>query len=186
MERILGEDPWSGAFITLTNDQPLSTASAGVAERTESAFWFTRPDRAGVRSLRDVRELPSVLLVLLGMMAAAALVHRLVMGSRAARREQAVLRSLGFTGRQFAQAGAAQGAAVSVLALIGAIPFGLLCATVGWRRIAEYLRVVPSPAVPVTLVVGVAILAVALAVIAGVALSRRARRARPGVVLRTE
>jgi putative ABC transport system permease protein len=186
MERLLDEDPWTGAFITLTDDQPLSTASAGVADRTAPAFWFARPDRAGVRSLREVRQLPSVLLALLGLMAAAALVHRLLMGSRAARRDQAVLRSLGFTGRQFAQAGAAQGATVSVLALVGAIPFGLLCAAVGWRRIAEYLRVVPSPAVPVTVVAGVAVLVVALAVAAGIVLSGRARRARPGVVLRTE
>jgi hypothetical protein len=186
MERILQEDPWAGAFITLTEDQSLSETSDGVAERTASAFWFTRPDRAGVRSLRDVRQLPSALLVLLALMATAALVHRLVMGSRAARRDQAVLRSLGFTGRQFAQAGAAQGAAVSVLALIGAIPFGLLCATVGWRRIAEYLRVVPSPAAPVTVVAGVVVLVVTLAVLAGIVLSGRARRARPGVVLRTE
>ena len=186
MERILGEDPWTGAFIDLANDQSLRDASTGVADRTAPAFWFTRPDRAGVRSLRDVRQLASALLALLGFMAAATLVHRLVMSSRSARRDQAVLRSLGFTGRQFGQAGAAQGASVSILALAGAIPFGLLCAAVGWRRIADYLRVVPSPAVPVGVVTVVAVLAVALAVIAGVVLSGRARHSRPGVVLRTE
>lgn len=186
MERILGEDPWAGAFIDLANDRSLRDASTGVADRTAPAFWFTRPDRAGVRSLRDVRQLASGLLALLGLMAAAALVHRLIMSSRAARRDQAVLRSLGFTGRQFAQAGAAQGASVSILALVGAIPFGLLCAAVGWRRIADYLRVVPSPAVPVAAVAVVAVVAIALAVTAGIVLSRRARRARPGVVLRTE
>ncbi len=186
MERILGEDPWAGAFIDLTDDLSLSDGTTAVADRTTPAFWFARPDRAGVRSLRDVGQLASVLLALLGLMAAAALVHRLVMSSRSARREQAVLRSIGFTGRQFAQAGAVQGATVSLLALVGAIPFGLLCATVGWRRVADYLRVVPSPAVPGAMVTAIAALAVALAVASGIALSRHARRARPGVVLRSE
>lgn len=186
MAQILGERPPSGAFISLTDAESLRDAATGLTERIQPAFSFTRPDRAGVRSLRDVRQLPSVLLAMLGLMAAAALVHRLVMRSRSARREQAVLRSLGFTGEQFAIAGAVQGGAVSVLALLGAIPLGLLGAAIAWRRIADYLRVVPSPAVPIDIVIAVGGLAVALAVSAGVVLSRRARRAHPGVVLRSE
>lgn len=186
MERILGEEPWVAAFIDLADDLTLGDGTTAVADRTAPAFWFARPDRAGVRSLRDVGELASVMLSLLGLMAAAALVHRLVMSSRSARREQAVLRSLGFTGRQFGQAGAAQGATVSLLALVGAIPLGLLCAAIGWRRVADYLRVVPSPVVPVAVVSGVAVLAVTLAVATGIALSRHALRVRPGVALRTE
>ena len=73
-----------------------------------------------------------------------------------------------------------------LLALVGAIPFGLLCAAIGWRRIADYLRVVPSHSIPAEAVAVVAALVVALAVAAGIVLSRHARRGHPGIVLRTE
>jgi putative ABC transport system permease protein len=186
LQRLLGEEPATGAFIDLVDDGPLFEVSNAVADRIQPAFWFARADRGGVRSLQDVRQLPAALLALLGALAAAALVHRLVTSSRAARRDQAVLRSLGFADGQFVRAGAAQGAAVSILALAGAVPAGLICARIGWRRIADYLRIVPSPAIPIELVIALCAAGVTLAIAAGVALSAHARRARPGVVLRSE
>jgi hypothetical protein len=186
VQRLLGEEPPTGAFIDLVDDGPLFEVSNALADRVQPAFWFARADRGGVRSLRDVRQLPAALLALLGVLAAAALVHRLVTSSRAARRDQAVLRSLGFTDGQFVRAGAAQGAAVSILALAGAVPAGLICARIGWRRIADYLRIVPSPAIPIELVIVLCAAGVTLAIVAGIALSAQARRARPGVVLRSE
>lgn len=186
MQQLLGERPWTGYFIVFADGQNLRQAWAGLHGRIEPSFSFPRADRAGVRSLRDVRQLPSALLVLLSMMAAAALVHRLVLNTSVAHRELALLRSLGFTSRQFSQAGAAQGAAISALVFVVAIPAGLLGAAVGWRGIAEYLRVVPSVAAPFAFVAIGAAGVAALAITSGIVLSKRARRTSAGLVLRTE
>ncbi len=149
MRRIVGDDlPVNLFFIALDDGDALTETTAALTNRISPNFWFTRADRAGVRSLRNVRQLPSVLVALLAVMAAAALVHRLATSSRSLRRELAVLRSMGFTDSQFVQSGGAQGAAVSALALVGAVPAGLISAAVVWRVIAEYLVVVPRPIVP--------------------------------------
>lgn len=185
MRRIMGDDMTINQFfIALHDSDSLRDTSVALTDRISPSFWFTRADRAGVRSLRNVRQLPFVLVALLGVMAAAALVHRLVTSSRAVRRELAVLRSMGFTDSQFAQSGGAQGAAVSALALIGAVPAGLICASVVWRVIAEYLVVVPRPIVPSGVVVVVIAATLALGTAVGIALALRARRIRVGALLR--
>lgn len=187
MRRIVGDDvPVNTFFIALDAGDSLEDGSVALTDRIAPNFWFTRADRAGVRSLRNVRQLPIVLVVLLGVMAAAALVHRLVTSSRSLRRELAVLRSIGFTDSQFVQSGGAQGAAVSALALIGAVPAGLVCAAVVWRLIAEYLVVVPQPVIPSGVVIVVIAATLALGTAVGTVFALRARRTRVHSVLRGE
>lgn len=184
MRRIIGDDmAINQFFIALHDNDSLRDTSAALTDRISPSFWFTRADRAGVQSLRNVRQLPFVLVALLAVMAAAALVHRLVTSSRAVRRELAVLRSMGFTDSQFVQSGGAQGAAVSGLALVGAVPAGLICASVVWRLIAEYLVVVPQPIIPSGVVVLVIAATLVLGTAVGIALAFRARRIRVGALL---
>ena len=104
----------------------------------------------------------------------------------ALRRDLAVLRSMGFTDSQFVQSGGAQGAAVSALALVGAIPAGLILAAVSWRMIAEYLVVVPQPIVPSGVVTVVVAATLVLGTAVGIVLALRARRVRVGDLLRVE
>lgn len=187
MRRIVGDDmPINQFFIALDDSAPLQDSSVALVDRISPSFWFTRADRAGVRSLRNVRQLPFVLVVLLGAMAAAALVHRLAASSRSLRRELAVLRSMGFTDSQVLQAGGTQGAAVSTLALVGAVPAGLIGAGVGWRLIAEYLVVVPQPIVPWTAVTIVIATTLVLGTAVGVVIALRGRRIRVSALVRSE
>lgn len=187
MRRIVGDDmPTNQFFVAFDDGASLQDASAALTDRISPSFWFTRADRAGVRSLRNVRQLPLVLVALLGAMAAAALVHRLVTSSRSLRRELAVLRSMGFTDSQFVQSGGAQGAAVSALALVGAVPAGLICAAIVWRLIAEYLVVVPQPIVPSGVVTVVVVATLVLGMAVGIVLALRARRIRVSALLRAE
>jgi hypothetical protein len=84
------------------------------------------------------------------------------------------------------QAGGTQGVTVSGLALVGAVPLGLLGAAVLWRRIADYLAVVPQPVVPLAAVFVVVILFLVVGVVAGVLLARASGLRRAGVILRDE
>lgn len=187
MRRIIGDDmPVNGFLIAFDDGASLQETSVAVTDRISPNFWFTRADRAGVRSLRNVRQLPVVLVALLGVMAAAALVHRLVTSSRSMRRDLAVLRSMGFTDSQFVQSGGSQGAAVSALALVGAVPAGLICATVVWRLIAEYLVVVPRPIIPTGVVVAIIAATLVLGAAVGILLALRASRIRASALLRVE
>ncbi len=187
MRRIVGDDmAINQFFIALDAGAPLKDSSVELADRISPSFWFTRADRAGVRSLRNIRQLPLVLVALLGAMAAAALVHRLATSSRSLRRELAVLRSMGFTDGQVLQSGGAQGATVSTLALIGAVPAGLIGAGVVWRLIAEYLVVVPQPIVPWTTVTIVIAATLVFGMAVGIVIALCGGRTRVSALLRSE
>ncbi len=187
MSRIVGDTlPSNTFFITLHEDGSVRDTAAALAERISPNFWFGRADRSGVRSLRNMRQLPYVLVGLLAVIALAALVHRLVSSARTERRQLAVLRSLGFTDRQLVRAGGIQGGTVAVLTLIVAVPVGLLAAVIAWRRIAAFLAVVPQPVIPLPAVLVVAGAALVVGVVAGWVVARHARRRSAGTLLRTE
>jgi ABC-type antimicrobial peptide transport system permease subunit len=133
-----------------------------------------------------VRDLPRLILTVLGLLAAAALLHRLVVTGRAQRRELAVLRSVGFTTRQLATAGGTEGVSIVALALVAAVPLGLLAAVVGWRRIADYLAVVPDADAAAVATVVVAVAAVIVGGMLGLWMALRRRRDPAGVLLRSE
>lgn len=187
MRRLIGADFAPRLFfIRLHEGADLESTTTLLAEHLPPGFSFNRPDRTGVTLLRDLRNLPSVLVALLALLASAALLYRLVMANRIHRRDLAVLRSIGLTDRQVLGAGATHGGVVVMLTLAGAIPVGLLLGAVVWRRVASYLAVVSVPEIPMAAIGIVAAVGAVLGVVAGILVVGRARRGLPGMVLRTE
>jgi ABC-type antimicrobial peptide transport system permease subunit len=105
---------------------------------------------------------------------------------RRRRRDLAVLRALGFTGRQVRATVSWMAVTVVVAALIAGIPLGVVGGRLAWLALSSQLGLQPAPVLaPVPLAVLAAagiLLSVAVAAIPGTAASR----ACPATVLRTE
>ena len=137
-------------------------------------------------NLRNVRRLPSLLAGFLALLAVAALGHVLATSVRRRRREFAVLRALGISGRGVRLILFAQGSAVAATGILLGVPLGLAVGRTGWQAVADQvpLRYVsPFELLAVAAVVPVAIAAAnVLAIWPG----RRAAKLQPSEVLRSE
>jgi predicted lysophospholipase L1 biosynthesis ABC-type transport system permease subunit len=129
---------------------------------------------------------PAAVAGAMGLVAVATLVHALTTTVRRRRRELAVLRTLGFTGRQVLGTMSCQATVLVALALIVGLPVGVVAGRLSWLVFAGELEVVPVAVVPlpalVLATIGAVILANAVALLAGV----RASRASAAAVLRSE
>ena len=96
----------------------------------------------------DVRSTPLLLAGLLGLLGAGVLVHLLVTSVRARRRDLAVLKTIGFTRRQLVLAVAAQATTLVLVALVIAVPLGLVIGRWTWSSFADDLGVVAGVVVP--------------------------------------
>jgi hypothetical protein len=136
-----------------------------------------------------VRRIDGLPLALAAFVAAVALVavgFALVSAGRRRRRELAVMRTIGFLGRQLRAVLAWQATTVALIGLIVGVPIGLVIGRLVWSTVADDLGVASTPTWPV---LGVVLLvpAVLLAVNVVAALpARAAARTRPAVVLRSE
>ena len=172
--------------IRLRDGSKLNPSIQELSSHLGANFAFTRPDRTAVQSIRDVRSTAAAAVTLLGILAAAALIHRLAVATRSQRRQLAVLRAMGFAGGQVLCAGATQGFVVVVLASLGAVPLGIVAGRLGWRTIADYLGVVPKPVMPMPTLQALLAVVLLLGVGTGLGLAERARRSRPGKLLQSE
>ncbi|MDQ3887487.1 MAG: ABC transporter permease, partial [Actinomycetota bacterium] len=138
-----------------------------------------------VQTLRDIRELPNVLALLLATGSAAVTVHGFRATWRRSTRQRALLRALGFTAGQIRTALAVMVGAVVVPALTLGVPLGLALARLAWWEVATASAVAGDAKVP-----GAALLAtVAVALVGALAWAatpRRADRMPIGRVLRAE
>lgn len=183
----LGEDYSTVSYvIRLRDDLPLNVTIQELLYDHGADFAFSRPDRTGVQSLRDVRSAITAVLAVLGLLAGFALLHRLVVTSRSQRRQLAVLRSIGLTGGQVVTAGATTGLTVVSLASIVAIPVGVIAGVAAWRAIADYLGIVPIPVVPWLALLALLAALIVCGAVTGVVAVGRSRRQRVSDVLRTE
>jgi ABC-type lipoprotein release transport system permease subunit len=136
--------------------------------------------------INSVNQFPLVLAALMSVMAAGVGVHVLVVGSRRRRRDLSILATLGFVRSQVRAAVAWQATAIAAVALVFAVPVGVVAGQLSWRLYAESLGVVPTPTVPwiglIATAAGVLLVARLLAIIPGAA----AARTRPAAVLRSE
>jgi hypothetical protein len=134
----------------------------------------------------QVEDLPLLLGLALGAAALLTVAHLLLTAVRRRRRDLAVLRVLGLTGRQVRATVSWMAVTVALAALAAGVPVGVACGRLAWEFFAAELGVQPVtmvPAVPVAaLVASVVILAVAVAALPGA----RASRARPAAIVRAE
>ncbi len=129
---------------------------------------------------------PAAVAGAMGLVAIATLVHALVSTVRRRRHDLAVLRVLGFTGRQVLTAVSWQATALVVAAAVPALMVGIAIGRFAWLRFADELRVVAEPVVPVALLLAAILGSLVLANLVALSAGRWASRRSAAVVLRTE
>jgi len=121
---------------------------------------------AALRNVDRIRELPYLMAAVVALLAAASLVHALVLSVSRNRRVLGVLKGLGFTRLQVGGTIAWHATAYAVAAAAIALPLGVIAGRWGWRMVAGSLGV---PDVPVVPVLSFGIVFVALLVLANLA-----------------
>jgi ABC-type antimicrobial peptide transport system permease subunit len=137
-------------------------------------------------SFGRVRNLPIVLGILLGLVAAATVAYTVASSVRRRRRDLAILKTLGFERRQVRASVAWQASALVLASLCLAVPAGIALGRWAWGLLADQISVVPTAVVPglivLAIVPGSLLIANAIAAIPG----RAASRLQPAAVLRAE
>jgi ABC-type lipoprotein release transport system permease subunit len=179
-------DAQCSRFLAITAAPGVDAAEAVQPYLSENIAFAVPTPPAEVEQLRAVDGLPRVLALILGLIAVLAVTHAAAVTVRRRRGDLAMLRVLGFSGRQLRRVVTVQ---VAVLALGGAVIGVVLGVALGrllWTEVADS---VPLPAVitfPVAALLLVPLVITVLAQI-GASLSRRsAGRVRPALALRAE
>ena len=97
--------------------------------------------------------------------AVSALGITLVTSVRRRRRDLAILKTLGFTGRQLATAVSVQAGVAAVIGCAIGIPAGIALGRVLWDLFAGEISAVPYPTVPVGTIAAIGLVAIVLAVL---------------------
>jgi hypothetical protein len=138
-----------------------------------------------VREVQGVNDLPLALASVLTLLAVGTIAHTLVMSVRRRRRDLAILKAVGFVGRQVRASVAWQATVIAGAGLIVGLPLGVAAGRWAWTALAQAFAIEPVPvnspglllAVPAVLVLANAVAAIP---------ARTAARTQPGVVLRAE
>jgi len=139
-----------------------------------------------VLNVKSVDELPLALAGLMAVMAVGVLAHVVVTGARSRSRDLAILSALGFRRRQVRASLAWQATTTAGVALLVAVPLGVVVGGAIWHRYAESIGVVPSTTVPWLNAALVVVAAFVVANVVAALPARTAARTRPAVVLRSE
>jgi len=137
-------------------------------------------------SFGRVDNLPTVLAVIMIVVAAAILAHTMVTSVQRRRRDYALLESLGFVRRQVSASVATQATSFAIVSVLIGIPIGLLIGRIVWAEIADQLAV---PSEPTTNTIGVVLIVPGVILLANVVAAIPAwvaRGTRPAVELRAE
>jgi hypothetical protein len=135
-------------------------------------------------NVSDMRSAPLVLGGVLAVSLLVGLALSLAVSVRERRREFAILRTLGFSGRSLYGSVAWQVISMVVIGLIVGVPLGVIAGRYAWRRFADQLGVVPRAGVSMLTVTAIAAAAIVLAVVAAALPARTAARVAPGDALR--
>ncbi len=141
---------------------------------------------AEIVNYRSMGATPLLLGLGLTLGAVTALGLTLIASVRRRRRSMAMLRTLGFTGRQLAASVAWQSSVAVVIGLVLGIPLGLVLGRALWDLFAERIYVVPSPTVSVLTVAAIALGALVLGNLVAAIPGRLAARTPAALLLRTE
>jgi hypothetical protein len=172
-----------GADVTAVARRLGATVSAATHAQ---GLVFTPPQSLPVQQLEDVSVLPLALGGFLALLAAGAVGQALTMAVRRRRRELAVLRTLGLTGRQTRAVVVTQASVLAVIGLALGIPLGLAIGRALWRVVANFTPLAYYPPLAVWALVLIAPVTLLAANLLAVWPARRAARLRPGRILRGE
>ena len=142
--------------------------------------------QTGLASLRRIAIVPWLLAAAVAALAGGVMALTLVTSVRRSRRQLAILRALGLTGRQVRSAVAWQATALATVAVVVGVPLGYAVGRWVWRALAAATGIATPPAAPVIVVVlGVAAL-LAIANLVALAPARAAARTPAVDALRAE
>jgi hypothetical protein len=141
---------------------------------------------AEIINVRSMRAAPLLVGGLLASSAAVGLTVAVVVSVRARRRDLAVLRALGFTGRQVRTSIRVQALATMAAALLVGVPLGVAAGRVAWRAFAFRLGVVADASTPVWWIVVTVAGSLAVALAAATIPARLAAQINPARALSTE
>lgn len=136
--------------------------------------------------LDDAAWIPAVFGQLMALTTLAVLVHVVVTGTRARRRDLAVLRALGLNSPQVRRTVAWQAMTLTIVTLAIAVPTGVVAGRFAWHRYAEGLDVVPEPVTPWPWLIALIATMIVVTLLVSVLPARRAIRRRPIESLRSE
>jgi hypothetical protein len=158
--------------------------SVGIANTGGSVLAVQQP--AEIISYGTLGTTPALLGTALAAGAVAALGLTLITSVRRRRRDLAILKTLGFTGRQLATAVAVQAGVAAVIGCAVGIPAGIALGRVLWDLFAGEISAVPYPTVPTGAIVAIGLVAIALAVVVAAIPGRIAARTATSQLLRAE
>jgi hypothetical protein len=190
-------DPTTGPQVIFVNLRPGTNHGAAIAalnrigNQLSNNFnfgVFTSPPLrpAEIVNYRALGTTPAVLGSALAVGAVVALGLTLVASVRRRRRDVALLKTLGFTRRQLAAVVAWQSSVAVIIGTVVGVPLGIVLGRVLWSMFATEIHAVPSPTVPVTSVVLIAIGAIVLANLVAAVPARIAARTPTALLLRAE
>jgi ABC-type lipoprotein release transport system permease subunit len=164
----------------------LRTRLARVATADDPVDVWSAQRPNDVLSYERLERTPLVLAGLLVALGAATLTHLLVTGLRRRRRDLGLLKAIGCTMRQVVTIIQVQATTLVVLALLVAVPAGVVAGRAAWVLTARWLGVPARPVVPLTVVAGIVLAVVFVANLVAFWPGRNASRERPALALRTE
>ena len=118
---------------------------------------------AEIENYRSIGATPTVLALALAAGAVVSLAFMLSASVRKRRRDLAMLRALGFTGRQLRTVVVWQASVNGLAGVVAGVPIGILLGRWLWTLFARHIDAVPEPTVPVLSVVIVALATMVLA-----------------------
>jgi len=189
--------PGPNAFLIRTRDGQDSMAALRSLYKISRTLNATNSDgpAGGVASVLrpaeivntgSIETIPTILGAGLATGAAAALGLVLVASVRRRRRDLAVLKTLGLTGRQLAAVVAWQSSVAVAIGTIVGVPLGVALGRVLWVLFARDIHAVPAPTVPMLTIALIAVGALLLANLVAALPGRIAARTPTSVLLRAE
>ena len=156
----------------------------GLMGECPGQFCVMGPQRPGeIVAYGRVRSTAVALIALLAVMAAGALAHSLVTSVRRRRHDVAVLKTLGFSGRQLGSTARWQALALTAAALAIGLPLGLIGGRWAWILFARQLGVAPSASLPLEAVLAVVATALLASIVIATVPATMARRTVPARLL---
>jgi hypothetical protein len=179
--------PHVSAAAARANLAPVVSLSDRLLAKYQDEVYIQGVQRpAEIVNYRSMGATPSYLALGVALGAVVALAAALSASVRTRRRELALLKALGFTGRQLAATIVWQATVTALIGVAIGIPVGIAAGRWLWILFAHSIAAVPEPAVPVVSLVLVGVGAIAIANLVAALPGRLARRTPPALVLRTE
>jgi hypothetical protein len=177
-------DPTAALHSLQQINDTINTPNGGGGDEAGGVIAVLRP--AEIVNYRSMGTTPAVLGATLAVGAIVALTLTLIASVRRRRRELALLRTLGFTGRQLAAVVAWQSTIAVGIGVVIGVPLGIITGRWLWSRFAEAIHVVPRPSIPAASIVLIAIGALILANLVAAIPGRRAAGTRAALLLQEE